>query len=214
MLKKDIRRRTRIVNKSLQYRFLTMILIYSSILVLFMAIFLFVLDIIQMQDQDLGLKIRTMAADRLLTKHVWVWPAVLVLIGIIALHSFRSFWRVVGPLYRFRVVFEQVRNGDLSYPIKIRDKDYLHQEEQTLNEMLRALAEKLEIIQQTGEGALKSLVELEKKATDEINASDTHKKLLNIHRRHLAELMETARYFRFKRAEQKAATDRNGDPQA
>jgi methyl-accepting chemotaxis protein len=191
-----------------------MILIYSSILVLFLAIFIFVPDIMQMQDQDLGLKIRTMAADRLLTKHVWVWPAVFVLIGIIAVHSFRSFWRVVGPLYRFRVVFEQVRNGDLSYPIKIRDKDYLHQEEQTLNGMLGALAEKLEIIQQTGEGALKSLVKLEEKASEEINASDTHKKLLNIHRRHLEELVETARYFHLKKAQPKAATDLDGDPQA
>ena len=51
MPKKDFRRRTRVVNKSLQYKFLAMILIYSATLVLFLAFSLFVPDIVQMQDQ-------------------------------------------------------------------------------------------------------------------------------------------------------------------
>ena len=106
MLKKDLRRRTRVVNKSLQYKFLAMILIYSAALVLFLALSLFIPDIVQMQDQGLHLDLRAAAADRLLTKHARVWPAVFVLIGIISLHSFRSFWRVAGPLYRFQVVFQ------------------------------------------------------------------------------------------------------------
>ncbi|MFC1817168.1 hypothetical protein ACFL0M_14820, partial [Thermodesulfobacteriota bacterium] len=78
MLKKDFRRRTRLVNKSLQYRFQAMILIYSATLILFLALSLFVPDIVQMGDQSTSLDVRAAAADRLLAKHVWVWPGVIL----------------------------------------------------------------------------------------------------------------------------------------
>jgi methyl-accepting chemotaxis protein len=211
MTKKDFRRRTRMVNKSLQYRFLAMILIYSATLVLFLALSLFVPDIVQMGNQATSLDVRAAAADRLLAKHVWIWPGAMVLIFFISLHSFRSFWRVAGPLYRFHVVFDQVRNGDLSCPTTIRTKDYLHPEAKTLNAMLRVLAEKVGAIQQSGADALKSLTELENHATGGVNRNDTHRSLLDAHRRHLEELLETARYFQVKRVGLAAAPDREGD---
>jgi len=210
MVKKDFRR-TRMVNKSLQYRFLAMILIYSASLVLFLALALFVPDIVQMRDQRSSLDVQAAAADRLLARHVWVWPGALVLILIISVHSFRSFWRVAGPLYRFQMAFDQVRGGDLSYPIRLRARDYLHPEAKTLNEMLQALAEKLGGIQQTGEDALKSLKELENHATGGSSRNDTHQALLDAHRRHLEGLVETARYFQVQRAEPAAAANREGD---
>ena len=208
MVKKKFRRRTRVVNKSLQYRFLAMILIYSATLVLFLALALFVPDIVQMGDQSNNLDVRAAAADRLLAKHTWVWPGAIVLIFAISIHSFRSFWRVAGPLYRFHVVFDQVRSGDLSYPIRIRTRDYLHPEAKTLNEMLRVLAEKLGGIQQTGADALKSLKDLENHATGGPHRNDTHQALLDAHRRHLEGLVETARYFQVQRAEPDREADR------
>jgi methyl-accepting chemotaxis protein len=195
MFKKDFRRRTRVVNKSLQYKFLAMILIYSAALVLFLALSLFVPDIVQMQDQGVDLDLRAAAAERLLTKHAWVWPAVFVLIGIIATHSFRTFWRVVGPLYRFQVVFRQVSDGDLSYPVKLRDGDYLHEEAKVLNKMLLTLVEKAEAIKRSGEEALRSVKDLEKKIAAESNRGETHSSMFKEQRRHLEELLETARYF-------------------
>ncbi|MFC1816036.1 hypothetical protein ACFL0M_08845, partial [Thermodesulfobacteriota bacterium] len=134
-----------------------------------------------------------------------------VLILIIFFHSFRSFGRVAGPLYRFHVVFEQVRCGDLSYPIKIRTKDYLHREEKTLNAMLQTLADKIADIKQAGEDALKSFDELEKKMTGVPNWNETHKGLLDVPRRHLKGLLETARYFRPQRMDQEVATGQNDD---
>jgi len=210
MVKKDFRR-TRMVNKSLQYRFLAMILIYSASLVFFLALVLFVPDIVQMGDQRSSLDVRTAAADRLLARHVWVWPGALVLILIISVHSFRSFWRVAGPLYRFQMAFDQVRGGDLSYPIRLRERDYLHPEVKTLNEMIQALAEKLGAIQRTGADALKSIKELENLAAGGSNRNDTRQALLDAHRLQLEGLVETARYFRVQRAEPAAAPDREGD---
>jgi len=201
MTKKATRRYTRLVNRSLQYRFLATILIYSTILVLFLALVIFVPDIVQMADQNRNLDLRADAADRLLSKHIWVWPGAFVIILIISFHSFRSFFRVAGPLNRFHAVLDRVARGDVSCSMKIRAKDYLGQEAETLNEMLRVLVEKLGGIQQTGEDALESLKELESHAIREFNEDDTYQVLFDVHRQHLERLMKTAQYFHLQRAE-------------
>jgi len=201
MTKKPVRRRTRLVNKSLQYRFLAMTLIYSTILVLVVALVLFVPDIVQMGDQSRSLELRAAAADRLLAKHVWVWPGAFVAILIISFHSFHTFYRVVGPLHRFHAVLDDVASGNVRYSMKIRAKDYLSQEAETLDGMLRVLVEKLGGIQRTGEDALKSLKELENHATREFNGDETYQVLFQAHRQHLERLMKTAEYFHIHRAE-------------
>ena len=201
MTKKAARRHTRLVNRSLQYRFLAMILIYSTILVLFMALVIFVPDIVQMGDQNMSLDLRAAAADRLLSKHIWVWPGVLVIILIISFHSFRSFFRVAGPLKRFHAVLDRVARGDVSSSMKIRVKDYLGQEAETVNEMLRVLVEKLGDIQQTGEDALESLKELENHAIREFSEDNTYQALFDVHRQQLERLTETAQYFHLQKAE-------------
>lgn len=201
MTKKTDHRRKRLVNKSLQYRFLAMTLIYSTILVLVVALFLFLPDIVQMGNQSRSLDLRAAAADRLLAKHVWVWPSALVAILIISFHSFHTFYRVVGPLYRFHAVLCDVASGVVRYSIKIRAKDYLGQEAETLDEMLRVLSEKLGGIQRTGEDALKSLKELENHTTREFIEDETYQVLFKAHRQHLENLMKTARYFHIHKTE-------------
>jgi methyl-accepting chemotaxis protein len=200
MLERAVRRRTRLVNKSLQYRFLAMILIYSAIFVLFFALVVFVPDIIQMRDQSIDQVLRADAAERILSKHVWVWPIACVIILIMSFHSFRSFYRVVGPLHRFHAALDDVASGEVRYSMKIRAKDYLSEEAETLDEMLRVLTEKLGGIQQTGEDALKSLKELENHATRELNNDETYQALIDTHHQHLERLMQTARYFHIQKA--------------
>jgi methyl-accepting chemotaxis protein len=203
MTKRDQRRRSYIVNKPLQYRFLAIILIYCLTIVLFLAVFLFVPDIIRMQDETLSLEARAGAANKILTLHARVWPAVIAIICVAGFHSFRSFHRLIGPLHRFRSVFKQVGRGDMSFRVQIREKDYLHQEEAALNKMLGKIAGKVRTIQQVGAEALKSLGELEGKVNQVPNWSETHKELMRRHRIRLETLLETAHYFRVKKAEQK-----------
>ena len=207
MTKKAVRRNTRLVNRSLQYRFLAMILIYSAILVLFLALVIFMPDIVQMGDKSKSLDLRAAYADRLLAKHIWVWPGAFVIIVIISFHSFRSFFRVAGPLNRFHAVFDQVARGYVDSSMRIRAKDYLGQEAETLNEMLQVLAEKLGGIQQTGEDALESLKELENHATRELNEDDTCQVLFDVHRQQLERLMKTAQYFHLQIAEPEAVEE-------
>lgn len=201
MAQRDRRQRFPIVDRSLQYRFLAMILIYSMIIMIFLAVFLFLPDIITLQDEGLSLEIRAVAADKILTLHARVWPAVIALICILGIHSFRVFHRFVGPLYRFRWAFEQVRNGDLSFQVKQREKDYLRQEEKVLNEMIEMLNGRLGSIQNASQDALKSLSELEQKVTEVGNWTEKDKELLRVHRKHLEKLVDTARYFRLQKAE-------------
>lgn len=202
MKQKDKRQRYPIVNKSHQYRFLAMIISYNMIIVTFLVIALFVPNIIQLQDQSLSLEVRAAAADKILTMHSRVWPAIIALICLIGLHSFRVFHRFVGPLYRFCWAFEQVGNGDLSFRVKLRKKDYLHQEEEVLNSMLEMLAEKMKSLQLASIDASKSLNELEQKVTEESDLSETSKELLRIHRQHLDSVIDTAGYFRPQKNEQ------------
>jgi methyl-accepting chemotaxis protein len=203
MAKRDQRRRSYIVNKPLQYRFLAIILIYCLTIVLFLAVFLFVPDIIRMQDESLSLEARAAAANKILTLHARVWPAVIAIICVAGFHSFRSFHKLIGPLHRFRSVFEQVGSGDLSFAVRIREKDYLHHEEAALNEMLGMVAGKLKTIQRAGAEALKSLGELEGKVNQVPNWSATHQEVMRHHRLRLETLLDTARYFRLGLPEQK-----------
>jgi methyl-accepting chemotaxis protein len=192
------RRRFPIVDKSLQYGFLARIVVYSFVIVIFMAIFLFVPEIINLQDESLSMEIRTAAADKILTMHARVWPVAIALICGIGIHSFLSFLRFVGPLYRFRISFNQMKDGDLSFRVRLRKKDHLKDEQDAINEMLEVLAEKLGSIQLAGKQALKSFDELEKEVTEFDDLTETKKGLFSIHRHQLETVMDNALYFRLQ----------------
>ena len=194
------RRRTYMVDKSLQYKFLALVLVYGGIIVVFLAIFLFMPDMLRMQDPSLSIETRAAAAEKILTLHARVWPAVITLICVIGLHSFRIFHRLVGPLYRFRMVFGQVQAGDLSHPVRIRERDYLHKEEEALNEMLRMLHSKVEDMQSGGRDALRSLGELEQAVSRLPGWGDNEESLFFAHRQQLKRMVDTASYFHWGNA--------------
>jgi methyl-accepting chemotaxis protein len=190
------RRRAFPVISSLQYRFLAMTLVYSFIIVCFFATAVFAPDILEMRDQSLSQEIRSSAASRVLVKHTWVWPAVLSLIIALSLHSFRAFHRVIGPLYRFRWAFEQIRNGTLLFRVKTRNKDYLQTEEQALNDMLEVLSAKLEVVREAATEAFQSIDELEKAANMGNGWTKAQMDLLRAHRDHLEHLVSEVQFFR------------------
>jgi methyl-accepting chemotaxis protein len=186
------------VNRSYQYRFLAMIIIYNSIIVAFVGIFVFVPDILQMLDESLIFEVRAAAADRILVSHSRMWPALIALICIIGLHSLRFFNRFIGPLYRFRLAFEMMRDGDLGFRVKIRKTDLLHQEEQSINEMIEALAGKIRNMQLASNDSLKSLNELKEMLNEPSNNPKDSKELLLTHGQHLDTMADAARYFRLE----------------
>jgi len=193
------RRRVYIVNKSLQYRFLATIIIYFFITIAFFSVYLFVPEILKLEDESLSIQVRAAAADRILTFHSRIWPASIVIICFLGIHSVLFFHRVVGPLYRFHGAFNRIRQGDMSFQVKIRRKDYLHPEEELINEMIEAVAGKLRTIQLASIGASESWDEIEQKLS---GWKEGDKKLLGVHRQQIDTLVDAARHFRLREEEQ------------
>jgi methyl-accepting chemotaxis protein len=195
MTVKTRRKQYSIVDRSLQYRVLAIILMYSLVIVLFLAVCLFIPDILAMNDQGLSLEMRAAAADKLLTLHSRVWPAIIAVVCVLGIHSVRIFHRLIGPLYRFRWAFSKIGNGDLNFRVKIRKSDYLHREEEALNQMIEGLSERCESLQQAGLRALASFSAIEQTPSETSGGQDSDQQLLDKHRRHLADLLEQVQHF-------------------
>jgi hypothetical protein len=187
-----------IVDKAIQYRFFVMILAYCVIIVVVLAAFLLVPDVLQLLNEDLSLEVRAAAADKVLSLHLRVWPAIIVLVIVFGLHSIRALHRVVGPLYRFRWAFDQVKDGNMGFRVKLRKKDYLHREEDSFNEMLEILGEKWGDVQLAGLDALQSVNDLEQQVRKVSGWNETNKQKLRELRRNLETLKKSAGYFRIK----------------
>ena len=185
-----------IVDRSLQYRVLAIIVTYSLVIVLFLVVCLFVPDILAMSNEDLSWDIRVAAAEKLLTLHSRVWPAIIAVVCVLGIHSVRIFHRLIGPLYRFRWAFAEVAKGALNFRVQIRKNDYLHRENKALNEMIHALADQCESMQQAGSRALDSLTALEQGANNDQGEGIPNQEVLKQHRQLLEDLIDRVKYFR------------------
>ena len=201
------RQKYSIVDRSLQYRVLAIIISYSLVIVLFLAICLFVPDILSMSNEQLSWDIRAAAADRLLTLHSRVWPAIIAMVCVLGIHSVRIFHRLIGPLYRFRWAFAKIGEGDLSFRVQIRKNDYLQKEKKILNEMIEALARQCESMQHAGSRARDSLIALEQGADKDSGGHNPDLRLLEQHRRNLEYLLGQIDYFRLN-------SEENGEQEA
>ena len=195
-----------IVDRSLQYRVLAIIVTYSLVIVLFLIVCLFVPDIMAMSNEELSWEIRAAAAEKLLTLHSRVWPAIIAMVCVLGIHSVRIFHRLIGPLYRFRWAFAEIAQGALNFRVKIRKNDYLHRENEALNEMIDALAGKCESMQEAGSRALDSLTALEQGSNNDHGGQNPDQELFKQHRQLVEDLIDQVKYFR-------VSTEENGEPE-
>jgi methyl-accepting chemotaxis protein len=207
MTAKTRRQQYSIVDRSLQYRVLAIIVTYSLVIVLFLIVCLFVPDIMAMSNEDLSWEIRAAAAEKLLTLHSRVWPAIIAMVCVLGIHSVRIFHRLIGPLYRFRWAFAEIAKGALNFRVQIRKNDYLHRENESLNKMIDALAGQCESMQQAGSRALDSLGALEQESNKDSGRDNPDQKLLQKHRQHLEDLLDQVKYFR-------VSAEENGEQEA
>jgi methyl-accepting chemotaxis protein len=85
---------------------------------------------------------RAVVATDLLNLHTRYWPWALgagTVLAIHCLHSLRMVHRIVGPLYRFKQLYRQIGEGDLSIRAILRPHDYLTPEADLLNRMTAQL---------------------------------------------------------------------------
>jgi methyl-accepting chemotaxis protein len=179
------------------------------VIVLFLVVCLFVPDILAMSNEDLSWEIRAAAAEKLLTLHSRVWPAIIAMVCVLGIHSVRIFHRLIGPLYRFRWAFAEIAKGTLNFRVQIRKNDYLHRENEALNEMIDALAGQCESMQQAGSRALDSLAALEQGANNDQGGHNPEQGLLQKHRLLLEDLIGQVKYFRVGPQESVAQEDKS-----
>lgn len=161
MRRKTRRRWFPVVDRSLQFGFLVVILCYGALLILVLSSALFLPDFIRLTDQTQDFQARMTASQIILAIHQRLWLPVFVFLALMGIHFFRLFHRLVGPLYRFRLAFGQIAKGDLSLKVRIRKKDFLHQEEAAINDMIQGLSEKMALIRDAATAGIRSLDRLE-----------------------------------------------------
>ena len=141
-------RRRRIIVGGVQYRLLATNLAYFVIVLLIFAAALFGPPIIQMNSGVLSSMETQKVAEELLTLHVRVWPPLLGIFLLLAVHSLFASHRIAGPLYRFRKTFEAIANGDLTVRARLRSRDHLTEEAVLLNRMVEQLGDAIRDVQE------------------------------------------------------------------
>lgn len=106
------------------------------------------------------------AATAILAFHANFWPACVILLLALGLHSVVVLHRVAGPLHSFRRTFRKAAQKDLSTRVRIRYKDYLHEDEKCINEMLDSFRGWIREVGTHCEHAVASLDELERALPD------------------------------------------------
>ncbi|MBU2498646.1 MAG: hypothetical protein KKE57_07095 [Proteobacteria bacterium] len=140
------RRRNYIVDKSLQIRLLLYNGIYFMIIVLAIGMALFLPLYFEFTDPNLTSDQLVDVAGRVLYLHNKLWTVILAVFIILGIHSILVSHRIAGPLYRFRMTFQDIIDGNISRFIRIRKGDYLVGEQAKIEEMVQMLRSKLNVI--------------------------------------------------------------------
>ena len=136
-------RKSHLVDKRLQYRFVFVSLSYIAFFLVVLGFSLFIPLVVQLGRHDLDPEKALRAADQFLYLHTIFWPVTLVVMAGIAVHAIRVSHRVAGPLYRHRGILTKVKEGTIPGPFRVRKKDYLQEETAVINAMLDSLREKI-----------------------------------------------------------------------
>lgn len=145
---KFFRRRKFVINKNLQYSLLIISFLYLLLFFVVMGSILFVPLMIELDKAYDYSDEAFQAASKMLYLHAKFWPAVLLAVIVIALHSMRTSHKIAGPLYRLNLLFETMKEGNLPKPVHIRKGDYLLRELELINQMLESLHVKVKEIQE------------------------------------------------------------------
>lgn len=144
---KMFRRRKFVINKSLQYNLLFTSLLYAILFLVVVGASLFVPLIVELEKAEDFSEKTLQAANLILYLHSNFWPAVLLSLIFIGLHSIRTSHRIAGPFYRLNLVFKALKKGNLPKPIQTRKGDYFLPEIELINQMLERFREKVMEIQ-------------------------------------------------------------------
>ena len=146
------RRRKFIINKDLQFSLLAISIFYLLLFLVVIGSILFIPVMMELDRVDYSSDQAVLAASKILYLHSKFWPAVLLALFLICIHSIRTSHKIAGPLYRFGRLFETMKEGNLPKQVTVRRGDYLNNEVKLVNEMLESLQKGVQEIQEAQVG--------------------------------------------------------------
>ena len=171
-------RKTYIVTDQ-QRRVTILILIYNVVAVVVTGLLIFLPSFIALSSGDS--MDQAIAAREILVLHKRFWPAILIVIVLVGIHSIYFFHRLFGPLYRFKAVLREVAQGDLSFNFDIRKNDFFSEEKDVINNMITSLRKFVIESQKNNQVLLKSITQLDLLTKEPETTIDTvHEKLSDI----------------------------------
>ena len=153
------RRRHFIINKDLQFSLLTISIFYLLLFLVVIGSILFIPVMIELDRVDYASEQAVQAASKILYLHSKFWPAVLLVLVLICLHSIRTSHKIAGPLYRFDRLYESMKEGNLPKKVTLRKGDYLINEMENINEMLESLKIRVQEIKDAQSGLNEAISE-------------------------------------------------------
>ena len=142
------RRRKYIVKRDIQIALLRNACLYVLLFLAVIGTVFFVPLTVGLQKTEGASETTVQVVDQIRYLSNYFWPAVIAAVILIFLHSIRTSHRVAGPLYRFMLVLEALKEGEISPPISIRRGDYLHREAELINQVLESLRQNLQGLQE------------------------------------------------------------------
>lgn len=142
-----LRRRKFVINKSLQYSLLFVSLFYAILFLVVVGAALFIPLMVELGKAEEFSEKSLQTANLILYLHSNFWPAVLLSLIFIGLHSVRTSHRIAGPFYRLNLVFRAMKEGNLPRPIQLRKGDYFFPEIELFNQMIEKFRGKVTEVQ-------------------------------------------------------------------
>jgi len=162
-LQRILRRRKFIIDRKLQFKLLLYSVGYILFYIVAIGAGLFVPLMIQLSNADQTSPEALVVATNFLYLHYHFWPVALLSVIIVALHSILTSHRIAGPLYRFRRIFLDLKEGTIPEVAHLRRRDLLESEMQSINEMLDGLRARISGIQRAEELLEQSIAECKRR---------------------------------------------------
>lgn len=134
------KRRRYFIDRPLQTKYLLLTILLLLVYTALFSLILFLPPILSLAG-DATIADQANAARTLLTLHTHVWPALGVVILVMAVVSIFVTHRMAGPVYRFKQVLGEISGGNLEVAVQLRRKDDLQDLAEVFNGVVEELRE-------------------------------------------------------------------------
>jgi hypothetical protein len=142
MKERGYKRRRLLIDGSQRQLLAVYFIHFTIILVVFFAALAFVFNQ-QVLRSELTVDQKHEMASMIMAFSHRLWPALWILFFFLVAHSIYVSHKIAGPLYRIRCVLTSVGSGNLKARARIRRGDYLKEDAEAVNTMVRELDKRI-----------------------------------------------------------------------